>query len=362
MGASERVMLMTPDQRFTRWVKIALAAFLLLFVYFLLADSFMPMTPEARAMRPVTRIAPELSAPVSEVVVRDHQRVEAGDVLFRLNPEPFQLALNQAQLNREQAEQENARLTAELAAARASLASAQATYEERSGERRRAEALLGRQGISRQQYEQQVAAEHTARAAVASARAQIDSLEVQLGEEGEANLRLRQANNALEKAELDVARTDVRAREAGEVTNLQLQPGDYVQAGQPAVALVASEVDVVADFREKSLRHIAPGDEAKVVFDALPGHIFAGHVRAFDAGVREGQQAADGQLVDIPTSDRWVRDAQRVRIHVVLDEPLEELPTSGARATVQLVPGGHALAKPFAWLQANLISWLHYVY
>ena len=66
--------------------------------------------------------------------------------------------------------------------------------------------------------------------------------------------------------------------------------------------------------------------------------------------MREGQQAADGQLVDIPTSDRWVRDAQRVRIHVVLDEPLEELPPSGARATVQLVPGEHALAKPFAWL------------
>ena len=74
--------------------------------------------------------------------------------------------------------------------------SAQATLEERSGERRRAEALLGRQGISRQQYDQQVAAEHTAQAAVASARAQIDSLEVQLGEEGEANLRLRQSRRA----------------------------------------------------------------------------------------------------------------------------------------------------------------------
>ena len=129
---------MTPDQRFTRWVKIALAAFVVLFVYFLLADSFMPMTPEARAMRPVTRIAPELSAPVKDVVVRDHQRVNAGDVLFQLDTTPFELARQQAALNREQAEQENARLTAELAAARASLASAQATFEERSGERHRA--------------------------------------------------------------------------------------------------------------------------------------------------------------------------------------------------------------------------------
>lgn len=85
---------------------------------------------------------------------------------------------------------------------------------------------------------------------------------------------------------------------------------------------MASRVDVVADFREKSLRHVKEGDEATVVFDALPGRLLAGHVSAFDAGVREGQQVADGQLVDIPTSDRWVRDAQRVRIHITLDEPL----------------------------------------
>lgn len=353
---------MSPDQKFTRWVKIALTVFLLLFVYFLMADSFMPMTPEARAMRPVTSIAPELSGPVQEVVVSDHQPVTQGDVLFRLDPSPFQIAHSQAQLNREQAEQENARLNAELAAARASLASAQATFDERSGERRRAEALLGRQGISRQQYEQQVAAEHTAQAAVASAQAQIESLEVQLGEEGDDNLRLRQANNALEKAELDLAHTVVKAPESGVVANLQLQPGHYVQAGQPVVALVASTVEVVADFREKSLRHVALGDEAKVVFDALPGQIFEGHVSAFDAGTRAGQQAVDGQLVDIPASDRWIRDAQRARIHVALDTPLTELPPSGARATVQLVPGEHAMAKPFAWLQAHLISWLHYVY
>lgn len=353
---------MSPDQRFTRWVKVALAAFALLFVYFLLADSFMPMTPEARVMRPVTRVAPELSAPVSEVVVSDHQQVAKGDVLFRLKPEPFLIALDQARLNREQAQRENTRLEAELGAARAVLASAQATAEERAGERRRGEALVGRQSISRQQYEQQVAAEHTAQAEVASARAKIESLEVQLGADGNTNLRLRQADNALEKAELDVARTEVRAAEAGQVTNLQLQAGDYVQAGQPVIALVTNNVDIIADFREKSLRHVSPGDAAKVVFDAWPGHIFEGQVSAFDAGVRAGQLTADGQLADIATSDRWVRDAQRLRIHIALHESLSAPPPSGARATVQLLPGEHLLAHPFAWLQAHLISLLHYVY
>ncbi len=80
---------MTPDQTFARWVKIALAAFVLLFIYFLVADSFMPMTPESRVMRPVTRIAPELSGPVSEVLVRDHQHVAKGDVLFQIDRRRF---------------------------------------------------------------------------------------------------------------------------------------------------------------------------------------------------------------------------------------------------------------------------------
>ncbi|KPQ26563.1 HlyD family secretion protein [Halomonas sp. HL-93] len=353
---------MSPEQRFARWVKVAIAAFILVFLYFLIADSFMPITPEARVMRPVTHIAPELSAPVKEVVVRDHQQVAEGDVLFRLDAAPFRVALQQAQLDREQAQQDNARLKAELAAARASLMSAEATAEERRGERRRGEALLARQSLSRQQYDQQVAAEHTAQSAVASAQADIESLQVQLGEEGEANLRLRKADNALKKAQLDMAHTNVRAAESGVITNLQLQAGDYVQAGQPALALVADKMDIIADFREKSLRHVSLGDSVKVVLDGWPGQVFEGKVSAFDAGVGEGQIAPNGQLADIPTTDRWVRDAQRLRLHVALNKSLSALPASGARATVQLVPGDHLLAKPFAALQARLISWLHMVY
>ena len=353
---------MTPDQIFARWVKVAISAFVLLFIYFLLADSFIPMTPEARVMRPVTRIAPELSGPVSELLVSDHQHVEKGDVLFRLDPAPFQLAVDQAELNREQAERENARLEAELTSAQAELASAQATAAERQGELHRAETLMARQSVSRQQYEQQVAAERTAQASVAAARAQIVSLEVQLGDAGKTNLRLRQADNALAQAQLDLAHTQVRAAQAGSVANLQLEVGDYVQAGQPAIAVVADEIGIIADFREKSLRHVVPGDAARIVFDAWPGQVFDARVVAMDAGVREGQLAADGQLADIPTTDRWVRDAQRLRIHVVLTEPTTHLLPSGARATVQLQPGDAVLAKPFVWLQSHLISWLHYVY
>lgn len=313
-------------------------------------------------MRPVTRIAPQLSGPVSAVLVEDHQHVNKGDVLFQIDPAPFQLAVEKARLSREQAERENARLEAELTSAQAELASAEATAAERQGELNRAETLIARQSVSRQQYEQQVAAERTAQASVAAAKAQIASLEVQLGDAGDTNLRLRQADNTLAQAQLDLAHTQVRAAQAGSVTNLQLETGDYAQAGQPAVAVVADELDIIADFREKSLRHLTPGDAARVVFDAWPGQVFDAQVLAIDAGVREGQLDADGQLAAIPTTDRWVRDAQRMRVHVAVTEPIANSLASGARATVQLQPSDAALAKPFVWLQAHLISWLHYVY
>jgi hypothetical protein len=86
------------------------------------------------------------------------------------------------------------------------------------------------------------------------------------------------------------------------------------------LALVHDSADIVADFREKSLRHTHVGTDAAVVFDALPGHVFRGHVTSSDAGVLAGQQAVNGELSEPETSNRWVRDAQRMRIHVALDD------------------------------------------
>ena len=187
-------------------------------------------------------------------------------------------------------------------------------------------------------------------------------LELDLGDVGSANLRLRQARNAVEQARLNLGYTVVRADQAGTVTNLQLEEGTYVGKGTPVMAMVNQRLDLVADFREKSLRKVQVGDDARVVFDALPGRIFEARVASRDAGVLDGQQVADGRLADIPTTDRWVRDAQRLRLHLRLVEAPEGAPASGSRATVQLLPGEHPVAHPFAAVQIRLMSWLHYVY
>jgi multidrug resistance efflux pump len=143
---------------------------------------------------------------------------------------------------------------------------------------------------------------------------------------------------------------------------VQLSPGFYASSGSAALALVNNQTDIVADFREKSLRHTRQGTDAAVVFDAFPGHVFRAHVTSSDAGILAGQEAVNGELSEPETSNRWVRDAQRMRIHVALDEALPKSLPTGARATVQLYNSEGPFSRFFSGMQIHLVSLLHYVY
>ncbi|BES69134.1 HlyD family secretion protein [Marinobacter nanhaiticus D15-8W] len=354
---------MTPDQSFARWVHVSLVAFVVLFVYFLIADLWMPVTPQARVMHSVVQVAPRVGGPIAQVYVHNNQHVETGDILFTLDQRPYALALEKAELALESASVQNDQYDAAIAAAEAQLASAQVQADELSREAARMERLLDRGGVSRQQADQTRSQFDAAKAEVQAARAQVHQVEVQRGLTDGQNLRLRQARNALAQAQLDLNYTQIRAEESGVISNLQVEPGTYAKAGTSLAALVADEADVIADFREKSLAHMQPGARAAVVFDALPGRVFDARVNAVDAGTRQGQLAADGSLASPDATDRWVRDAQRQRVHLQLtDAPdlLERLP-SGARATVQLFPV-EGVAAWLGSLQIHAVSLIHYVY
>ncbi|MGQ7273075.1 HlyD family secretion protein [Marinobacter sp. V034] len=354
---------MTPDQSFARWVHVSLVVFAILFGYFLIADMWMPVTPQSRVMHSVVRVAPQVSGQVTAVHVRDNQHVKAGDVLFTLNQAPFELAVSKAELALEEAKMQNDQMDASIAAAEAGVVAAKVDAAEMSRELKRLGHLLGRHSVSQQQYDQTRARSHAADATVQQAQAQLHQLKVQRGQSDDSNLRLRQARNALESARLNLGYTRVLADADGTLSNLQVKPGTFAQAGVSIAALVEDEADVIADFREKSLSRVTVGDSAAVVFDALPGDVFQARVEAVDAGTRQGQLAADGTLASPEATDRWVRDAQRQRLHLSLNddaEVLERLP-SGARATVQLYPAD-GLAGWLGALQIHAISLIHYVY
>ena len=352
---------MTPDQKFARWIKYSCFGFVFVFAYFLVADLAMPLTPQAMATRVVTKIAPQVSGKIANVYVENNQAVNKGDVLFDIDPTSYQLAVEQAELNLKQVMQNNEQLDASIAAAQADVKASVIVAEQKRREANRLNTLFLRNGTSQQLKDDAQSAAVAAQANVAAAQARLKQLQVNRGETGNNNVSVRVAQNQLDKAKLNLSYTRVVAEHDGVVTNLQLENGTYANAGSPLVALVADEVDVIADFREKSLRHFSSNSRALIAFDSKPGQVFEAQLSTLDAGVSAGQFAADGSLATPTTSNRWVRDAQRMRVHLAIDSQLVDHLPSGARATVQLIPENSL----FSWLakaQIRFLSALHYIY
>ena len=354
---------MTPDQKFARYVRLSLVGFVLVFIYYLMADIFLPVTPQARVYHPVVQIAPQISGRVTRVLVSNNQPVKAGDVLFNIDQGPYKLAFEQSQLALDDAKLQNKRLDTNVKALEAQISAANAKQHEQKLLKSRGEKLYKQNSISEQELESIRANYEASKANVAAFEAQLAEAILARGESGEQNLAMRHAANQLAQAHLNLSYTQVLALSDGIVTNLQLLDGAYAVTGQPLLAIVAKKADLVADFREKSLLHMKPGSLAKVVFDSRPGEVYDAQITAFEAGVSNGQLSANGLLSITETSNRWVRDAQRQRIHLKLinDTSLIANMPSGARATVQLLPES-TVGQWLGAAQIRFISLLHYIY
>jgi len=352
---------MTPDQQFARLVKIAILMFVIIFGYFMFADAVIPLTPQAMATRIVTKVTPQVSGKIDSVAVTNNQWVKKGDVLFKIDPAPFTLAVEQAQIALEQVKQGNAELDASLLAAKADVQANSSNALQKRSEATRNDKLILTNGVSQQLKDQADSDAVTAEANLQASNARLEQLKISRGQYGEGNLNVRQAQNRLEQAELNLSYSQIRAAQNGVVTNLQLEVGSFATVGQPLLALVSENVDIIADFREKTLRGIQLQSNAFIAFDGDPGRLYRAKVSSVDAGVSAGQFEANGSLATPEESVRWVRNAQRLRLHLALDQQkIHSLP-SGSRATVQLVPNNSVLGF-FAKVQIKAISLLHYIY
>ena len=354
---------MTPDQKFARYVRLSLGVFAVLFIYFIAADIWLPVTPQARLLHPVAQVTPRISGTVSDIYVKNNQLVVKGQPLLKIDPEPYVLALDKAKLALEGTVSRNLGLNAEIRSLVAEKNAAEARLQLQELLDKRTRALFEKRAISQQERDR-IHAEHLrAEASVASISARLEAKRLERGEDGEQNLALKQARNRVASAELNLSYTTVYAEADGLVSNLQVTLGTFAKSGVPLTALVEQNTDLVADFREKSILKVSAGTAAKITFDALPGEVFDASVSALEAGVSEGQISANGLLANTEKSDRWVRDAQRQRVHLELysqNSRLKRLP-SGASATVQLLPVdglGHWLGS----LQIGFISAMHYIY
>lgn len=267
-------------------------------------------------------VSAEIGGKIVAVSVRKDQDVKAGDLLFRIDPEPYLLQMRQADASIAAAEANVSALSnasalsgADLTAARENIAFAKSTLA-------RQQALWNRGFTTKASLD---AAEHQ----VASAEAQ---LEQALAKQREASAKLStgaqvpgvnpqvaagRAQRAV--AELNLRRTEVRAPISGTIAQAdRLLVGQEAIAGLPLLTLVARDASYVeANFKETDLADMKVGQRAELRFDAYPGVKLKAHVAAIGAGTGSEFSVLPAQNA----TGNWVKVTQRVPVRIVLDEP-----------------------------------------
>jgi membrane fusion protein (multidrug efflux system) len=269
-------------------------------------------------------IAPQVGGRVVEVNVRENGAVRKGDVLFRIDPEPLQIAYA-----RMQAQVETVKSL--LDAARSGYASAQADVRSSSADLvykeqqfARMKELRGRGLVAQALLDDasnNLAAAHAKKdangAAVSKAQNMLGGLP-STPDEQLAGYKLAVAQ--LAQAKLDLDHATVYAPMDGTIGKTTLQPGDFVGTGQPAMPLVATTLWVDANFKETDLTHVAVGQPATIEVDTFPGKKWKARV----ASISPASGAEFSLLPAQNATGNWVKIVQRIPVRLVLEEPERE--------------------------------------
>jgi len=265
-----------------------------------------PWTRDGRVRADIVAVTPDVSGPVTEVLVHDEAVVHKGDVLFRIDPARFEIAVQQAD--------------AVVEARKSTLDQAMSDYN---------------------RYRQ------------------LDTLSTSIQKQEQTNAALKLATASYRQAladrnlaVLNLDRTEVKASVDGTVTNVDLRPGDYVGAGKGVFALVDRDtIRVEGYFEETKLDRIKVGDKVSVHLMGTPT-ILEGHVQAVATAISDRERSASGDmLANINPTFSWVRLAQRVPVRIQLDEvPVDVTLLTGRTATVTVQNG--TVHRPF-----DLLAW-----
>jgi membrane fusion protein (multidrug efflux system) len=216
-------------------------------------------------------VSAQVEGRVAEVLIKDNQIVKSGDILARIDDQDYTFKRNAAQ---------------------ADGLAAQAELQEAQKDQARYETLLSRQEISKQEFD------HT-------------SLRVR-----NAEAQAMRAQAKLDLAQLDLEHTKIIAPIDGRISARTVEQGQYVQAGEPLLSVVSSNVWVTANFKETQMKRMKPGNPVSIHVDAYPGVTFTGYVDSIQAGTG----AAFSLLPAQNASGNYIKVVQRVPVKIILDK------------------------------------------
>jgi membrane fusion protein (multidrug efflux system) len=322
---------------------------------------FLVSTDDAYVQADNTTIAPKISGYLSEVLVGDNERAEAGQVLARIDDRDFKVALDQARADVSAAQAAIASKHAQLDVQQAIIEAAQATIEvdkanktfaNQENKRYADLAATGYGSVQNAQAAQSrndgaEAAIRRDQANLASALKQVDLLKADIAQ---ATAAAERASALQRQAELNLSYTTITAPIAGVVGNRTLRTGQYVSAGTQLMALVPlSDAYVVANFKETELTYVQPGQPVTLKVDTYPGQTVVGHVDSIAPA--SGQEFA--LLPPDNATGNFTKIVQRIPVKITLEggsaAPLRPgmsvIPTIDTQASRTALDNAHGAPK-----------------
>ncbi|WP_424630456.1 HlyD family secretion protein [Bradyrhizobium sp. SYSU BS000235] len=348
-------------------IAIVLAAVGPLFAFYIILsmNNYHPSSTDARVFQRVVQITPHVTVPgrVENVIVQPNTPLKKGDVLFTIDPRPFQFEVN--------------RLQAAVAAANQLVPQLKAAVEQASAGVERAEAQSGLAEADYDRQKQLFAKGDIAQAALdkfqrnlettqqAVTEAKAVEMKARLAYEsniGDENTAVAQARQQLDQAKYNLDEATVRAPCDGYVTNLQLLPGAVVNATASVMPFVCNRDDanrgvVVATFMQGPYLSIKPGAYAEVVFPMYPGQVFPGKVLTAIDLASEGQLTATGLFpgIDAPHNARFA-------VRIKLDDGDDLRLPAGTQGSAAVFSGRVQIAGVIRMAVIRANSWLNYLF
>lgn len=312
-------------------VRIVLILFLLGLigggVYYWHYLSIYVSTDDAYVTGYVGMISSQVPGRVIQVLVNNNDFVKQGETLAKLDPRDYEVAVAQAEAAVNRLRQDLASQYVKVATARAQIAEAQAQLKQAVTDKTRYTNLYERRTVPKQTFDQVNTRLKVAQANLDQAQQKEREALAVIGGSTAIPLdqqpALKEARARLDQARLNLGYTDIKAHIDGYITRRQVEVGNWVQTGQPLMALVPLKITdlwIEANYKETQLTHVFIGQPAEVTVDAYPGVKFKGTVDSIMAGTG----AAFTLLPPENATGNWVKVVQRVPVKIVLLPPFPE--------------------------------------